>query len=126
MKAIERVDPSKTGVGENNDMIVSTLIAVAKAMIQRCDPKCVNYLQRALVINHEIHGSDHDSNFPIHEGFGDFYVNLGDSRVLYKETQPSKSKETLVDVNDKKHEKERDDYQKAMDEYAIFVYGEGI
>jgi len=61
----------------------------------------------------------HDSNFPIHEGFGDFYVNLGDSRALYKETQPSKSKETSVDVNDKKHEKERDDYQKAMDEYAI-------
>jgi len=35
MKAIERVDPSKTGIGENNDMIVSTLIAVAKAMIKR-------------------------------------------------------------------------------------------
>lgn len=61
----------------------------------------------------------HDSNFFIHEGFGDFYVNLGDSRALYKETQSSKSKDTSVDVNDKKHDKERDDYQKAMDEYAI-------
>jgi len=35
MKAIERVDPRKTGKGENNDLIVSTLMAVAKAMIQR-------------------------------------------------------------------------------------------
>lgn len=35
MKAIERVDPRKTGEGENNDMTVSTLMAVAKAMIQR-------------------------------------------------------------------------------------------
>lgn len=67
---------------------------------------------------HEFVVWQHDSNFPIHEGFGDFYQNLGDSRSLYKETQ-SKSKDASVDVNDKKHEKERDDYQKAMDEYAI-------
>lgn len=35
MKALERVDPRKTGEGENNDFTVSTMMAVARAMIQR-------------------------------------------------------------------------------------------
>ena len=60
----------------------------------------------------------HDSNFPIHEGFGDFYVNLGDSRALYKEIQPLKPKDASIDLNVEKQEKEFDDYQKAMEEYA--------
>jgi hypothetical protein len=60
----------------------------------------------------------HDSNFPIHEGFGDFYVNLGDSRALYKEIQPLKPKDASIDLKAEKQEKEFDDYQKAMEEYA--------
>jgi hypothetical protein len=34
LKAIERVDPQKTGDG-HNDMTVATVMAIAKAMIQR-------------------------------------------------------------------------------------------
>ncbi|KAG0567727.1 hypothetical protein KC19_7G156300 [Ceratodon purpureus] len=114
-KALERVDPRKTGEGENNNFTVSCMMAIARAMIQRSDPKCVNFLQRALVVNHELNGPDHDSNFRIHEGFGDFYVLLGDSRALYKAT--TAKKDTSVDVNAKKKQ-EPDDYEKAMDEYA--------
>ncbi|KAG0559971.1 hypothetical protein KC19_10G143400 [Ceratodon purpureus] len=117
LKAIDRVDPRKTGEGDN-DMTVTTIMAIAKAMIQRGDPKCVNYLQRALLINHELHGPDHDSNFPIHEGFGDFYMNLGDSRAFYKEKQTLKSKDASIGINAKKIENEYDDYKKAMEEYA--------
>nr|PNR48575.1 hypothetical protein PHYPA_013052 [Physcomitrium patens] len=58
MKALKRIDPRKTGESENNDFTVECLMAVAKAMIQRSDPECVNYLKRALVVNHELHGPD--------------------------------------------------------------------
>lgn len=57
----------------------------------------------------------HESNFRIHEGFGDFYVLLGDSRALYKASTAAK-KDGTVNVNAKKLEP--DDYEKAMDEYA--------
>jgi hypothetical protein len=61
----------------------------------------------------------HDSNFYIHEGFGDFYVLLGDSRGLYKTSTTKKDK--LVDVNAKKKQ-EPNDYEKAMDEYATVSF----
>jgi hypothetical protein len=35
VKALERVDPRKTGEGENNDFTISCMMAVARAMIQR-------------------------------------------------------------------------------------------
>ena len=57
----------------------------------------------------------HESNFRIHEGFGDFYVLLGDSRASYKAS--TKKDSGSVDVN-AKAKKEPDDYEKAMDEYA--------
>ena len=57
----------------------------------------------------------HESNFRIHEGFGDFYVLLGDSRALSKAS--AKKDSGSVDVN-AKAKKEPDNYEKAMDEYA--------
>lgn len=44
MQAMDRVDPRKTGGdSENNDMTVSCLLAVGRAMVQRMPPHFFNF-----------------------------------------------------------------------------------
>jgi hypothetical protein len=66
----------------------------------------------------------HISNYPIHECFGDFYVNLGDSRVLMMEAAIAKKGRRGRAINTSRPDHHipvdniPEDYEKALDEYG--------
>ncbi|KAJ7519779.1 hypothetical protein O6H91_20G055200 [Diphasiastrum complanatum] len=122
-KAMEQCDPRRGGESSSS-LLVSTLLALAKAMLQKGDFNCVDYLQRAVLINHDLHGNEHRSNAEIYEAFADFYIHRGDLNFEAKDDKPARVQTKLPDQTSQYDAEEMsildyqkiDDYEKAMQE----------
>ncbi|CAM6083535.1 unnamed protein product [Calypogeia fissa] len=81
-RAMDSGDPRRSGSvnpAGNSILLVSILLALAKAMLMRADARCQSYLTRALQINIDLTSEEDPSNAAIHEAFGDLFVFAKDS-----------------------------------------------
>ncbi|XP_024528800.1 uncharacterized protein LOC112345737 isoform X1 [Selaginella moellendorffii] len=114
-KAMELCDPRRGGESSSN-LLVLALLGLAKGLLQKGDLNCINYLQRALVVNQDLHGEEDVSNAAIHEAYGDYYIYQGESRdggPARKSPQPRDESGVVMSVIDY----ERNEFEKAIEEY---------